>query len=73
MAQLKEKEMDLDDEMTEGMLGEAKFTNRIVLPAKAKKLTGETLKHVTGNEYVQTGTLLDMYRTPEKFAYSVEY
>lgn len=73
MADMKNHDMDMEDEIMEKMFGEATFTNRIVLPSKARSVNATTLKKVSETEYVQKGSLLELFRTPEKFVYTIEY
>ncbi len=73
MADMKNRDMDMNDAMMEKVFADASFTNKIVLPSAAKSVKGATLKKTTDTEYVQNGSILELYRTPEKFAYSIEY
>lgn len=71
---LKKTEFDLDGELENKMFSAASFSNKITLPRKPGKMEGTSLKKgAVDNELVQSGNLLDLYKHPEKYEYSVQY
>jgi hypothetical protein len=71
---LKAMDMALDGEVETNMLSKAIFINRIILPAKAKKIDGGSwVAGDNANELIQKGDLLDLYKHPEKYAYTIQY
>lgn len=71
---LKKSEFDINGEMEAKMFGAAVFTNTLTLPSKPKKIEGDSWKQGSSEkELVQTGSLLDLYKQPEKYAYSIQY
>lgn len=71
---LKKMDFDLEGEMESKMFEAATFSNRITLPSKPKKISGSSIKPGSGeNELVQTGNMLDLYRNPERYEYSIQY
>lgn len=71
---LAKSDFDLNGELESKMFGGATFTNRIVLPGKATRIDGSSLKQgAVANELVQTGNILDLYRNPEKYEYNIQY
>ena len=74
LADLKKSDMSLDDKLMEEMLGTAKFTNKINLPGKPVTVEGTTLKEgATTAQLVQTGSLYDLYKNPQKYTYQVRF
>jgi hypothetical protein len=74
LQELSKSDFDINGEMENQMLGEATFTNKITLPRAPKNITGTSWKKgSTANELVQTGKLLDLYKSPEKYEYSIQY
>lgn len=74
LAAMKESDIDVNGELETAMFSEAVFTNRLTLPSKVKKMEGESWKKGNGdNELVQTGNVLDLYKNPQKYVYSIHY
>lgn len=74
LEELKKSEFDINGEMEAKMFGSAIFTNTLTLPSKPKKIEGDSWKPGSSDkDLVQTGNLLDLYKQPEKYAYSIQY
>lgn len=74
LADLGKMEFDLNGEMETKVFGASKFTNTLVLPAKPKGITGNSWKQGDKeNVLVQQGTLLEIYKNPGDFSYTIQY
>jgi hypothetical protein len=72
--ELRGSEFDIFSEEAGAMFSEASFTNTITLPSSVKTFKGESLKKDNAdNKLVQSGNLLDLYKHPEKYEYSIQY
>ena len=72
--ELKKMEFDLEGELESKMFAGATFSNKITLPRKPGKVEGSSLKPgAAATELVQDGNLLDLYKHPEKYEYSIQY
>jgi hypothetical protein len=74
LAQLRTMEFDLNGEMEAKMFGASTFTNTLVLPSVPKRINGGSWKKGDkDNVLVQEGTLLEVYKEPGKFGYTIQY
>lgn len=72
--ELKKMEMDIESEMAANLFSTAKFSNKITLPRKPKKVEGGIASDGSaGNVLVQSGNILELYRNPGKYEYRIEY
>jgi hypothetical protein len=73
LKELSKGEFDISSDDVEKMFATATFTNMITLPADAKEVKGTSMKKDKVNTLIQTGSLLDLYKHPENYEYSIKY
>lgn len=74
LSQLTAMEFDLNGEMESKMFGGSTFRNVLVLPSAPKSIEGNTWKKgEKDNVLVQEGTLLQLYKEPGNFIYTIKY
>lgn len=73
LRKMKKDGMDVNQSTNRDMLSKVTFTNRYVLPAKVKLMTGGSLTKETPTELVQTGNLYSLYKNPKKYEYTIKY
>jgi hypothetical protein len=74
LGQLRAMEFDLNGEMESKMFGASTFTNTLLLPSAPKNISGGSWKKGSNdNMVVQGGTLLEIYKEPGKFTYTIQY
>jgi hypothetical protein len=73
LRKMKKSGMDIARKENRQMLSQVTFSSHYVLPAKAKLITGVTLKNTGSNKYTQSGNLYDLYKNPKKYEYTIKY
>lgn len=73
LRKLKQAGMGITEKQNREMMSGMKFSNRYVLPNKAKLVTGLSMKKAGATELVQTGTFYDLYKNPKKYEYTIKY